>query len=706
MILGLTKRVLVVDVESSSPVDLKAHGQYIYWDDPGTRTLMIGTKWLQPSPGWNNQAPMTDLARVLDLEQSRGWMPPALVAAIEAPPEEVMLAAANAPFDQAALRQMGFDTPDEKWIDVLVMAYTSGFAGRLNDVLKQTPLGIEKNPDGTRCITEFCVKQTPWHENPIMWDRFLSYCRDDADVEERLLRWCLQWLDTDWLAPSVRKIHEQDLSYRRINRRGIPVDRSAVKGALAIKAQETERLMDALRAVTGLENPNSVAQLQAWCREQGSTVENLQKATVRDEIAASPPGPLRSALELRAELGKTSVKKFDALDRTTGKGDRLRGGWQFYGASRTGRVAGRVLNPANLARPRIGDPDTVVEWITLGDAQYIRDLFPEKPVLDTLSSCIRASLKAPDGKLWCVADLTSIESVGGAWMAGCDTILDIFFAGRDTYKTFAAATNGIPYEEVTKEQRGFAKPAVLGAGFGISGPGLEAYAVGYGVEMHPKEAERQIIVFREEYHEIVHHWRQLQDAAIAAVLNGGQVFSVYAAGRVLSSRVDERTGRTYRGYSYKPWPRIDYWCDGNFLFCRLPSGRYLSYYRPEVEINKQIYKDGEPWFKTDSLSYMGTDQKSPGNQWQRIATRGAKLFENNDQALCRDAMWNGLEKADHDPDFDVIGDVYDEVLTLIDETRPELLNRLVEYMTTRPPWADERFFLGADGYTAPRYRKD
>lgn len=706
MILGLTKKILVIDVESSSPVDIKKQGQHIYWADPETRVLMVGYKWLQQEAGWGTLDPLTDRADVIDLEQSKD-LPLWLVTAIKAPKEDVMLAAANAPFDQAALRTLGLDTPDDKWIDVLTMAYVLGFAGRLNDVLKQTPLGIEKNPAGTRCITEFCVKRTPWHENPTAWGDFLGYCRDDADVEERLLRWCLKWLDTPGMAPIVREVHRQDLIYRRINRRGIPVDRDAVNGALAIVEQENERLMDTLREATGLSNPNSVAQLLAWCREQGSKIENLQKATVRDELQDLPAGNLRTALECRAELGKTSVKKFAALERQAGDGGRLRGGWQFYGASRTGRVAGRALNPANLARPQIEDPETAVEFVALGDAGLLGELFPEKPVLDTLSSCIRASLKAPAGKRWCVADLTSIESIGAAWMAGCDKILDIFFDGQDTYRAFAAEAEGIDYDAVTKKQRTFYKPCVLGATYMLSGKGLVIYGEGYGVELERAEADRQIAVFRGTYHEIKQHWYNLKDAAVSAVLDPGIRYPVFAVDRVIDEQTDERTGRIYRAYAYKESPKVTYMYDGTFLFAVLPSGRRLCYYKPEVERDHKVYdENGNFWFKTDSLSYMGVNQKGHGNQWQRIFTHGGKLLENNNQALCRDIMWYGLERAEADPGLEVIGDVYDELLCLCDADDPTALERLVGYMTTRPPWADERFFLGADGYVAGRYRKD
>lgn len=695
--LGLTQDIWVLDIESKSPVDIKKQGQYIYWSDPATTTLMMSTKQLGG-----------DTTYLWDFEARKDVVPEWFRAVMQAPREEVMLAAANCEFDRQGLVQhLGFTTPDEKWLDVLVMAYILGFAGRLDDVLKQTPLGITKKPEGTRLITLFCAQQTPWHQHPDKWETFRGYCVNDADVEERLLLWCMNWLNQPWAQPVVRRIWEQDIVYRRINRRGIPIDTHAVQGALVIRDQEMEVLTDEMKDITGLANPNSRDQLLGWLRENGiPNMPDLQKNTVRDMAALNiGTRQANNILKLRAETGKTSVKKFDALKRATGADGRMRGGWQFYGASRSGRVAGRVLNPANLARPGTDHPEEIAAWLPFADRDLLSTLFPEKPVLDTLSSSIRACLKAPEGKDWCVADLTSIESVGAAWLAGCQTILDIFKEGRDTYKTFATRVYDKPYEEVTKEERKFCKPGTLGAAYMLSGYGLVAYAHGMGVTMDESEGARQISIFRDEYHEIVHYWDQLKSAAINAVKFPGQTFHAYAVDKVLSEYEDWR-GKTQREYSYKDWPRTSYWFDGTFLFCFLPSGRFLSYYKPSVDPNYEIaMRDGHS-FTTEALLYYGTDQNSPGNQWKQIGTHAGKLLENNTQALCRDAMWFGLEQAEEDPDFEVVGDVYDEIMTLVAEGNRDALDTLVRYMTSRAPWMDEEFFLGADGYIDPRFRKD
>lgn len=213
-ILGLTNRILVVDTETASPVNIKKQGMYRYWQHPETRVLMTGVKWLgdeRPAPCYDHTA----LGQLLPTE---------IVDAINAPPGEVMLAAANREFDRFALHRMGFHTPQEKWVDILILAYILGFSGNLDAVLKQTGIGVHKDSRGRRCISYFSVGMNPWHSDPELYQDFITYCAKDAEIEERLLSWCLRWLDTDWMRPSVQRVIEQDWIYGRVNRRGIPID--------------------------------------------------------------------------------------------------------------------------------------------------------------------------------------------------------------------------------------------------------------------------------------------------------------------------------------------------------------------------------------------------------------------------------------------------------------------------------------------------
>ena len=196
-------RILVVDLETASPVDIKKEGQFRYWADPGTRVLMSGVGWLYG----------TDDVHVFDHEAAQERLPAWVEDALADP--TVMLAAANCEFDRAGLLRMGYPTPSERWIDVLVCAYQLGFSGRLSDVLSQTPLNVEKNPKGSLCISTFSSLKKAWYEDPDLWDEFVRYCGNDVRVERDLLRWCMQWLTKPWRAPSVRQVFEQELIYRR-----------------------------------------------------------------------------------------------------------------------------------------------------------------------------------------------------------------------------------------------------------------------------------------------------------------------------------------------------------------------------------------------------------------------------------------------------------------------------------------------------------
>jgi hypothetical protein len=319
-----------------------------------------------------------------------------------------------------------------------------------------------------------------------------------------------------------------------------------------------------------------------------------------------------------------------------------------------------------------------------------------KPTMQILGSCVRGLIRAPEGRGITACDLTSIESVGLAWLAGCDDILDLFHRGRDTYKTFGVSYYGKPYEEITKAERTFCKPPVLGCGFGASARALVAYAYGMGVVMAEEDAERAVTLFRTLYKEIPAYWYALLDGACAAVLEPGSTKRVYGFRRGDGERLEPR----YDG------PFVWYYFDGEFLWCGLPSRRVLFYHRPEVEFQTFTSKKTGREYTRPTLSYMGR-QQDEGGAWTRIHTHGAKLAENDTQALCRDVLYHGLELIDRDPGLPIIMATYDEAVCETDLQDHTALERLKVCMTTRPEWLDERFFLGAEGYlNVGRYRKD
>ena len=682
MILGLTQRVIILDAETSSPVDLPKCGAARYFADPATRTLMVGAR-----------DSTSEHAVVWDLKDSA--TPPAgLVQAAALPPEQCMFAAYNAGFDWRALRLAGIDTPPEKWLDLALLAYALCFAGRLNDVLAQTGLTVRKQADGAALMRKFSKENTPWYGDPEGWSRYQSYCATDVDVETDLLNQVLlPVLGRNEYRPMVAELQRRWLLDRRVNDRGFPVGLDTVAGALKIKAVESRRLKAEMQALTGLPNPNSVAQLRAWLAEQGVETADLQAATVRD-LQANPatPAPVREVLTCRLQLGKASVKKFDAFHRMHVKG-RLHDGYTTCGASRTGRPASRGVNLANIERPSLKDPATAARLIETGDADLLRAMYPEHP-MTVLGSCVRASLKAPPGKCFTVADFKSIESVGLAWLAGCDSILSIFREGRDTYRYLASQRLGKPESAVTKVERTFHKPAFLGFGYGMSGPALVEYAANMGVEISPEDADDLIDLCRTQFPEIPALWRNLQHAASDAMTYPGDTFHAFAVQDIAAG-------------TYRQWPAVSYTYDKRteFLRCLLPSGRTIFYHRPDMRTAVRTSRRGTQYTSTD-LYYYGRDQDNSG-AWRFRSTWGGKLVENVTQALCADVQYGALHRIDAVPRFELVGHTYDEPITLTDDGDTGALDELIRLMVTPAPWMNKDFYLAADGYTGvDRYRKD
>lgn len=668
---GLTEQVIVVDAETASPVDLKKAGAARYFAHPRTRTLMVGysdgptgsTVW-QARHG-KDASPAFQTLSELAAE----------------PPERVMFAAFNAPFDRRALAVAGLPTPMEKWIDIQLPAYALSFAGRLADVLAQFEIGVSKHDAGTRLIGKFSKEQAPWYTWPSDWDAFVNYCAQDVLTERLLLEKCLKVLDTHSFRPQMRTLYRQWLMDQRINERGLPVCLETLNGAMAVKAHEVARLTRWMAQHTGLDNPNSVQQLTRWCQEQGATLPNMQAQTLRD-ILPHQPEAVADVLRARLQIGKSSVKKFDAFERTHVDG-RLKGCYTTLGASRTGRTASRGANLSNLERPKLKSTDAAAEALATGDPDLVRLLYGDD-LMGVLGSCVRATIRAPEGRSLLVYDLKSIESVGLAWLAGCDTILDLFWEGKDSYRFIASEFYHKAYESITSKERTFMKPPFLGFGFGASGSALVDYAAGMGVEMSLDQANELIAFCRDRFWEIPVYWGRLESAAKLALITPGKVFTANGQGPALRA--------------------IKFVYTGTFLIARLPSGRSIFYYKPEIR-RKQPRPEESPEWWVDSIHYMGKRQ-DVGGAWTLISTWGGMLAENVTQALCRDVLYNSLELAEADPRIEVVGSTYDEIIALADWDDQEAHAAMQRYMTTPAPWMDDRFFLGCEGYfNVERYRK-
>lgn len=450
-----------------------------------------------------------------------------------------------------------------------------------------------------------------------------------------------------------------------INRCGLPIDLDLVQAAIRIDSEHRARLTARAIELMQIENPNSRNQIIEWLQGEDVELDSLRKADVSALLSGELAPNVREAMEIRAELSKSSTRKYYALTEATGDDGRLRGCFQFNGAARTGRWAGRLFQPQNLPRGNVKPEhiDTARAVVATGDYDFAAALYPS--VSELLASCVRTVIAAPPGKTLVVADYASIETVMIAWAAECPALLKVFRTGRDAYKDMASRLFAIDYAAVTKEQRTYAKPIVLGCGYLLGAKGMVAYAAGYGVDMSEREAARAVAAYREGYPEVVRFWHRVDAAAKYAIRNPGKIVKV---------------GR----FAFK--------VEGDFLLLKLPSERKLAYFKPEIN------PDGR---YGDEITYMGVDY---GHKWNRIATHPGKITENIVQAIARDLLVEGLFRAAADPGLEIVGHVHDEILALADEDDETSLDRLLDGMRQMPGWAADAP-VEAAGWSGPFYCK-
>lgn len=653
--------VLHLDFETYSEQDIKKVGGHKYAMDPSTEVLMASYAFDHGD------------AYLWDATLSPE-MPKALQDALGDPSTEIH--AFNAPFERLILwHVLGFYVPYERFHCTMVHAWSLGFSGGLGDIGDQMGLAPDKKKlaEGKKLINRFCKPAPKNHKadrytretHPEEWARFCEYCVQDT-VSEREMEMLLKPYP---LMPAEREMWHLD---QRVNDRGLPIDMALVHGAVRIRNAEIAKLKHEMNEIAGLKNANSPTQLQAWIQGKGVPMEDMTKATVEATLALPVlPQEVRNVLERRQQASKTSVKKWDKLAEATGAGDRLRGSFQFGGAQRTQRWAGRFFQPQNLPRPTRDDIDVISGILATGDRDLIELIYGD--VMLFLSDTIRAAVTAPEGYMLGVCDLGSIESRVLGWESGCTRVNDIFANGLDTYKDFATELFHVRYDEVTKAQRVFSKPPVLGCGYRLGGEGLKKYADGMGVAMALEEAEHAVKLYREAYPEIVQMWYWLDDA-MKEVIDGGGVREGYA---VQISR------------------------DDNFMFIEISSGRKIAYFKPLVLAKTPPWGGGA----RPTVTYMGMNQYN--RKWERLTTHGGKATEQITQATARDILGYQMKIVENERlDMTLVGHVHDEMLTLMMEALASgLILDLEDIMSITPPWAPG-LLLGAEGFVTKRYRKD
>ena len=652
-------KTLSLDLETYSSVDLGKSSVYRYVESPDFDILLLGFS-ADGSP-----------VQVVDLAQGE-QIPPEVIDALT--DDTVSKWAFNASFERVCLsewlRRHGYplrndyySVPDDPcmgyldpagWHCTMIWAAYLGLPLSLKDAGSALGLDKQKLTEGKDLIKYFCVpgKDGQRHlpaDAPDKWATFKAYNLRDVETEmsiqERLRKYPVP--DTVW---------DQYHLDQQINDRGIAVDMTLVRSAIAIDERSHEELTVKLQELTMLENPNSVQQMKDWLAENGLETETLGKKQVA-ELLKTAPEPLQSVLVLRQQLAKSSVKKYQAMETTVCADGRVRGCFQFYGA-RTGRWAGRNIQLQNLPQNKMPDLEQARAIVRAGDYDAVRMLYDSTP--DVLSQLIRTAFVARRGCTFFVADFSAIEARVIAWLAGEDWRQQVFAEGKDIYCASASQMFGVPVEKhgINGHLRQKGKIAELALGYGGSVGALKAMGA---LEMGLQEEELKPLVdaWRASNPMIVKLWWAVDDAVMTAI-------------RMKSST--ETHG-------------IRFTCQSGMLFITLPSGRQLSYVKPRI---------GENQFGSPAATYMGTNA---ARQWDRLESYGPKFVENIVQAISRDILCYSMQTLRH---CFIVAHVHDE---LIIEADPRMsLEAVCEQMGRTPPWAPG-LQLRADGYTTDFYKK-
>lgn len=643
-------QTLSIDIETYSDMDLKKTGAYRYVESPEFRILLFG------------YAVDNGPVHVVDLAQGQE-IPDDIVRALL--DRAVTKTAFNAQFERICLSaHFGWPEyhPPEEWDCTQVRALMAGLPIHLAGVAQVLKLDVQKDAAGTRLINKFSKPQRSKRnlptDHPEDWQRFVDYCRQDVTVErairKKLLRFCVP--------DPERRLWELD---QEINDRGIGVDTELVQSAIWIDTKTKQDLMNEAQELTGLDNPNSTAQLSEWLADQDVTLPDMTKQTITQALKDDLPDAAQRALELRQQLAKSSVKKYEAAARAVCSDGRIRGTLQYYAANRTGRFGGRLIQVHNLPQNHLTDLDGARALVRSRDVDSLELFYDSIP--DVLSQLIRTCLIAAEGKTFVVSDFSAIEARVIAWLAGEQWRLDVFNTHGKIYEASASAMFSVPLEQIDKgsplRQQG--KVAELACGF--SGGVGALQAMDSGKKIDPSEYQGIIDRWRKASPNIVKLWRDMEDAAMEAT----------------------RTKDTIAMQHGLSWS-----IEGGALWCTLPSGRRLCYVRPAIGTNR---------FGRDCLTFEGVNGTT--NKWERMETWKGTIVENVVQATARDCLAHTMLKL-HEADWPIVMHVHDEVVVEVDEQDAELsLEAITCLMGEEIPWAPG-LPMAADGYVTPYYKKD
>lgn len=645
-------KTLSIDIETYSSANLAKAGVYRYVESPDFEILLFSYS----IDGGDVQ--VVDLA-------SGEKLPPKIIAALM--DETVIKWAFNANFERICLsRFLGLPTGKyinpASWKCSMVWAATMGLPLSLEGVGSVLKLDKQKLTEGKDLIKYFCQPCAPTKANgqrsrnhpyhaPDKWSAFKKYNIRDVEAEmsiqEKLARFPVQ--DSIWDDYHIDQ---------EINDRGVALDMTLVQEAIAMDSRSRSELSTAMKHLTELENPNSVQQMKQWLADNGMETDTLGKKVVTELLKTAPPD-LADVLSLRQQLAKSSVRKYQAMENAVCTDGRARGMFQFFGANRTGRWAGRLIQMQNLPQNHLEDLAEARALVRSGDFNALEMLYEDVP--DTLSQLIRTAFVPRSGAKFIVSDFSAIEARVIAWLAGEQWRQDVFAKGGDIYCASASQMFKLPVEKhgVNGHLRQKGKIAELALGYGGSVGALKAMgALDMGLD--EDELPQLVDAWRQSNPRIVKFWWDVDKAAMEAVRY-------------------KRTNSTHG---------ITFSCQSGMLFISLPSGRRLAYVKPRIGENK---------FGGQCITYEGVGATK---KWERLDSYGPKFVENIVQATARDILCSAMQTLRH---CSIVMHVHDEIVIEADSRMS--LKTVCELMGRTPPWA-KGLLLRADGYETNFYKKD
>lgn len=657
---------LSIDIETRSSVDIGKAGLYKYAQSPDFRILLFAFQ--------EDENPV----EVVDLAQGEE-IPEHAVRMLADP--DVTKHAYNAAFEWYCLNRAGYQTPLEQWRCTMAHGLYCGYTAGLDATGKAIGLPQDKQKlvAGKALIRYFCVPcrptktngnrtwNQPWHAKE-KWELFKEYNRQDVVTERAILNRLEQFP----MPEAEQKQWQMDVL---MNAFGVRVDTELIKGALYIDAVSTQELTEEAVRITGLGNPNSGAQLVPWLNTQcgKERFQDIQKATVADALdhREDYPEDVRRMLEIRQQLGKTSIKKYVAMDTAKGEGDRVRGLTQYYGANRTGRWAGRMVQMQNLPRNYLKTLDYARDLVKDKNYAGLKLLYGNVP--DTLSQLIRTAFIPSEGNKFVVSDFSAIEARVIAWLAGEQWVNEVFATHGKIYEATAAQMFGVPVDRIAKGNPEYSlrqKGKVATLALGYQGGTSALIAMG-ALNMGLTEDELPDIVsrWRQANPRIRDLWYAVENAALAAMET--------ARPQAIRGLIFTLEGDLLYGQS--------------FLTVRLPSGRKLYYPKPFLKENQ---------FGKQALHYYTVGQQT--RKWEVASTYGGKMTENIVQAIARDCLAVTLERI-YDRGLQTVFHVHDEVI--IDAPMETTVEEICDLMAEPIPWAPGLILKGA-GFESSYYMKD